>query len=170
MIRFDASSAFVMTLAVASALTTALWLNRLGDRGEAQAATMAPMVATAHGSAAQIIKSADGHFWAEAEIDGRAVRVMVDTGASVIALTRADAARLGFPLTDSDFTGSVQTASGTVPAAPIELASVAVAGARVDAVQALVVQEGLPHSLLGMSYLGRLSRFEATPTGLTLRP
>jgi aspartyl protease family protein len=171
MIRFDVSSAFVMTLAVASALTTAVWLNRLGDRGEAQAAAMpAPMIATAHGSTAQIIKSADGHFWAEAEIDGRAVRVMVDTGASVVALTRADAARLGFRLTEQDFTGSVQTASGAVGAAPIELASVAVAGARVDGVQALVVQDGLPHSLLGMSYLGRLSRFEATPTGLTLRP
>ena len=171
MIRFDVSSAFVMTLAVASALTTAVWLNRLGDRGEAQAATVtAPMIATAHGSTAQIIKSADGHYWAEAEIDGRAVRVMVDTGASVVALTRADAARLGFRLTEQDFTGSVQTASGAVGAAPIELASVAVAGARVDAVQALVVQDGLPHSLLGMSYLGRLSRFEATPTGLTLRP
>lgn len=171
MIRFDVSSAFVMTLAVASALTTAVWLNRLGDRGEAQAAAMpAPMIATAHGSPAQIIKSADGHYWAEAEIDGRAVRVMVDTGASVVALTRADAARLGFRLTEQDFTGSVQTASGAVGAAPIELASVAVAGARVDAVQALVVEDGLPHSLLGMSYLGRLSRFEATPTGLTLRP
>jgi len=167
MIRFDVSSAFVMTLAVASALTTAVWLNRLGDRGEAQAA---PVAAVAKGSDAQILKSADGHFWAEAEIDGRAVRVMVDTGASVVALTRTDAARLGFRLNDADFTGTVQTASGRVGAAPIELASVAVAGARVDAVQALVVQDGLPHSLLGMSYLGRLSRFEATPTGLTLRP
>ena len=37
-------------------------------------------------------------------------------------------------------------------------------------VEALVVEEGLAHSLLGMSYLGRLSRFEASPAGLTLRP
>ena len=45
-----------------------------------------------------------------------------------------------------------------------------VAGARVDRVEALVVEQGLEYSLLGMSYLGRLSRFEASPAGLTLRP
>ena len=53
---------------------------------------------------------------------------------------------------------------------PVELAAVSVAGARVERVQALVVEEGLAYSLLGMSYLGRLSAFEATPAGLTLRP
>jgi aspartyl protease family protein len=47
---------------------------------------------------------------------------------------------------------------------------VAVAGARVDRVEALVVERGLPHSLLGMSYLGRLSSFSASPSELTLRP
>ena len=62
------------------------------------------------------------------------------------------------------------TASGPVRAAPVELRAVAVAGARVDAVEALVVEDGLPHSLLGMSYLGRLSSFSATPSALTLRP
>ena len=45
-----------------------------------------------------------------------------------------------------------------------------VAGARVDRVEALVVEQGLEYSLLGMSYLGRLSAFSATPAGLTLRP
>ena len=64
----------------------------------------------------------------------------------------------------------MQTASGLARAAPVELAAVSVAGARVERVQALVVEEGLAYSLLGMSYLGRLSAFEATPAGLTLRP
>ena len=68
------------------------------------------------------------------------------------------------------FTGRVQTASGLASAAPVELEAVSVAGARVERVQALVVEEGLAYSLLGMSYLGRLSAFEATPAGLTLRP
>ena len=39
-----------------------------------------------------------------------------------------------------------------------------------DRVEALVVEQGLEYSLLGMSYLGRLSAFSATPAGLTLRP
>ncbi|RZJ74790.1 MAG: hypothetical protein EON88_37310, partial [Brevundimonas sp.] len=57
-----------------------------------------------------------------------------------------------------------------VAAAPVTLQTVSVAGARVEQVEALVVAEGLPHSLLGMSYLGRLSAFTATPAALTLRP
>lgn len=166
--RFDLSSAAVMALAVASALTTAWWMDQAGLRGSAQAAT--PVSAPATGAAAQVLKAADGHYWADADIDGRAVRVMVDTGASVVVLTPADAARLGLKLTAADFSGTVLTASGAVRAAPIRLEAVAVAGARVTSVEALVVEQGLPHSLLGMSYLGRLSSFSATPAGLTLRP
>lgn len=167
MIRFDASSAVVLTMAVASSLSAAWWLNHLDGRGRAEAA---PMVAAAHGTDAQVVRGADGHYWAQASIDGRAVRVMVDTGASVVALTPEDAARLGVEPQAADYNAVVQTASGPVDAAPVTLKHVAVAGARVDDVQALVVREGLAHSLLGMSYLGRLSRFEATPSGLTLRP
>ncbi len=166
--RFDLSSAAVMALAVASALTTAWWMDQAGLRGQAQAAT--PVPAAASGPAGQVLKAADGHYWAEADIDGRAVRVMVDTGASVVVLTPADAARLGVKLSPADFSGTVITASGPVRAAPVRLKTVAVAGARVTGVEALVVEQGLPHSLLGMSYLGRLSSFSATPAGLTLRP
>lgn len=159
-----------MALAVASALTTAWWLNHADARGQAHAATPAAVHAPAHGAPAQVLKAADGHYWADALIDGKAVRVMVDTGASVVVLTPADAARLGLRLRSGDFSATVITASGPVPAAPVALRTVAVAGARVEQVEALVVQRGLPHSLLGMSYLGRLSSFSATPVGLTLRP
>lgn len=167
--RFDLSSAAVMALAVASALTTAWWMDQAGLRGQAHASTPA-VSAPATGVPGQVLKAADGHYWAEADIDGRAVRVMVDTGASVVVLTPADAARLGLKLTPADFSGTVVTASGPVRAAPVQLHTVAVAGARVSAVEALVVEQGLPHSLLGMSYLGRLSSFSATRAGLTLRP
>ena len=166
--RFDLSSAAVLALAVASALTTAWWMDQAGLRGQAQAAT--PVYAPATGSPAQVLRAADGHYWAEADIDGHAVRLMVDTGASVVALTRSDADRLGLRLAADDFTAEVATASGAVRAAPVRLSAVAVAGARVDHVDALVVEQGLPHSLLGMSYLGRLSAFSATPSGLTLLP
>jgi len=168
--RFDLSSAAVMALAVASALTTAWWMDQAGLRGQAQAAPVPAVSTSATGAPAQVLKADDGHYWADALIEGRAVRVMVDTGASVVALTRDDAARLGLKLTADDFSGTVVTASGPVRAAPVELQAVAVAGARVDRVEALVVEAGLPHSLLGMSYLGRLSSFSATPVGLTLRP
>ncbi len=86
------------------------------------------------------------------------------------ALARGRAQELAGPFIAIPFTQTVETASGPVKAAPVDLEHVAVAGARVEDVRALVVEKGLPHSLLGMSYLGRLSAFEARPSGLTLRP
>jgi aspartyl protease family protein len=177
MIRIDFQSAAVMVMATASSLSVALWLTHADARNhEARAETV--VEAPAHvpsrpgvkSTAAQVTRAADGHYWAEARIDGRAVRVLVDTGASVVALTREDALRLGLKLSPADFSTSVQTASGPARAAAITLRSVAVAGAEVTDVQALVVEDGLSQSLLGMSYLGRLAAFEATPTALTLRP
>ena len=168
--RFDFSSLGVMSAAIASSLAVAFWLTHAGDVGQAHAEVAPVAMPAAAGRPGQVLKAADGHYWAEADIEGRAVRVLVDTGASVVALTRDDAVRLGHRLTPADFTATVVTAAGPARAAPIQLKAVAVAGARVEAVQALVVEQGLPHSLLGMSYLGRLSAFQATPEALTLRP
>ena len=127
-------------------------------------------VAEAPGSPASISKASDGHFWAEADVNGRQVRFLVDTGASAVALTVDDARRLGFDPHSLDYSYSVTTANGQTRAAAVKLASVSVAGARVADVDALVIESGLDASLLGMTYLGRLSRFEATRSSLILRP
>jgi aspartyl protease family protein len=161
-------------VALAGAVTTV---------GAAQAVTMltplakpkpqAAMVATvtpSPGQAAQITKGPDGHFWAEADVNGSRVRFLVDTGATAVALTAADAQRLGYQPKDLAYTYQVTTANGPARAAAVKLASVSVAGARVGDVDALVIEKGLDTSLLGMTYLGRLSRFEATRQALILRP
>jgi aspartyl protease family protein len=127
-------------------------------------------VQPASGQAAEVDKAADGHYWAEAAVSGHEVRFLVDTGASAVALTPADAERLGIDPSSLNYAYTVTTASGHAPAARIQLANVSVAGAEVDNVEAYVIQTGLEHSLLGMSYLGRLSQFEATKTALILRP
>jgi aspartyl protease family protein len=171
MVRIDTQSVVVLGFALMASFGTALTIRHLEGDGMAQAATpVAEAAVGASGTDAQVVKGADGHYWAEANIDGKAVRVLVDTGASVVALTRADALRLGVDPEPEAFTGKVQTASGVVRAAPVQLKTISVAGARVDRVEALVVEQGLGYSLLGMSYLGRLSAFSATPAGLTLRP
>ncbi len=122
------------------------------------------------GQDAEVPKGPDGHYWAEASVGGHQVRFLVDTGASAVALTPEDAQRLGIDPNTLTYAYTVTTASGHAPAARVQLASVAVAGAEVDNVDAYVIQSGLEHSLLGMSYLGRLSRFEATKSSLILRP
>jgi aspartyl protease family protein len=102
-----------------------------------------------------------GHFRVAARVDGRHLDFMVDTGASVVALTAKDAGRLGLRPLRGEFTAAVKTANGTVRAAPVQLASVDVGGLTIRDVSALVLPEGaLSENLLGLSYLSRLRRFE----------
>ena len=119
---------------------------------------------------AQVVKSADGHFWAEGAVDGTEVHFLVDTGATTVALTGDDAKRLGIDTQSLVFNVPVRTANGSTDAARVHLANISVGGARVEDVDAMVVPTGLTTSLLGMSYLGRLSGFEATPRALILKP
>ena len=118
---------------------------------------------------ASITKSADGHYWAEANVNGSAVRFLVDTGATAVSLSPEDARRLGFDPATLTYGYKVTTASGEARAAKVQLNSVSVGGARVEAVDAYVIEKGLDQSLLGMTYLGRLATFQATPTGMILR-
>jgi aspartyl protease family protein len=121
-------------------------------------------------TAAEVTKARDGHYWAQAEVNGHWIRCLIDTGASVVALTPADAQRLGLDANSLKYDTPLNTANGLTHAARVDLDYVSVSGARVEKVPAVVVHDGLTASLLGMSYLGRLSRFEATPTALILRP
>lgn len=121
-------------------------------------------------NAASIAKASDGHYWAEADVNGARVRFLVDTGASAVALTLEDARRLGIATDRLDYSYKVMTASGEARAASVTLGRVSVAGTHMNDVQALVIEEGLESSLLGMTYLGRLASFEATRTALILRP
>ena len=122
------------------------------------------------GVSGAVMKARDGHFWAEAEVNGAPVRFLVDTGATVVALTPADAERLGFDLDELHYVSSVVTAGGKTRAASVKLDWVEVGGARLENVEALVIEKGLDASLLGMSYLGRLSSFQATRQAMILSP
>jgi len=137
----------------------------LAHRGE-KLETTAMVV---EGSATSINKSADGHFWAEARVNGGSVLFLVDTGASVVALTPSDAQKAGFDLRTLKYTAPIDTAAGRIMAAPLKLDLVAVGNVTVRNVRAVVIREGLPQSLLGMSYLGELQKVEASRSMLILR-
>ncbi len=161
--------AIILAVAVTASLATAKAMARYtGIDASSAAQANAPMALAPTTTA--IFKSRDGHYWAATEVDGHWIHCLVDTGATTMALTASDAARLGLNPASLHYTLAVNTAAGQTWAAPVELARVSVAGAPVDHVAAMVVKSGLSSSLLGMSYLGRLSKFEATPTTLILRP
>jgi aspartyl protease family protein len=118
---------------------------------------------------ATIAKDAYGHFQAQARVDGRDIGFMVDTGATVIALTESDAARVGIRPFKADYTRKVTTANGTAMAAPARLASIDIGGVVVRDVDALVMPDSvLSQNLLGMAFLSRLKRFEYSNGRLVL--
>ena len=100
-----------------------------------------------------IARDARLQYLTTATINGRGVRVLVDTGANLVALSSAQANTLGIDY----FAGEpsrVETASGVTGAYAITLRSVSVGGIQVDSVPAMVVEGDYPTTvLLGMSYL-----------------
>lgn len=116
-----------------------------------------------------ITKDSRGHFQANGRVDGRRLDFMVDTGASVIALTESSAAQVGIRPLRSDYNAPVSTANGTVKAARARLASVDIGGLEVRDVDAMVLPDNvLSENLLGLSYLSRLRRFEYSNGRLVL--
>jgi aspartyl protease family protein len=148
------------------------WLDRGTKAPSKPPETKSAVAASPASSAARIIsigRDHRGHFQAHGRVDGRQVSFMVDTGASVIALTERDADRLGIRPSRNAFTAAVQTANGVVRAAPVTLNSVDIGGLVVRDVRALVVSgRGLNENLLGLSYLTRLKRFEYSNNKLVL--
>jgi len=110
-----------------------------------------------------------GHFVVEATVDGVDVRFLVDTGASDVVLSPADAERLGFDLKKLDYTRRFETANGMVVGAPVRLGRVAIGPVAVADVRATVNGAPMQNSLLGMSFLGRLSGYQVSRDTLVLR-
>lgn len=117
----------------------------------------------------ELLASANGHFEAEADINGRSIPLLVDTGASMVVLTYEDANRAGVFVSDNDFTAQSRTANGIARNAVVTLHEVCVESVCVRNVKAMVAEPGRLHvSLLGMTYLGRLARIDMQPGRLVL--
>jgi aspartyl protease family protein len=114
-------------------------------------------------------RAADRQFWIDATVDGGAIRFLVDTGASGVVLTKADAQRLGFRLDDLRFTHTFRTANGTTRGASVHLDRVVIGPLVFDNVEAWVNEGDLGDSLLGISLLERLGSVEIRNDTLTIR-
>ena len=105
-------------------------------------------------------RSRDGHYYLTLNLNGTDVRFIVDTGATDVVLTQADAARIGIDPDSLRFTGIARTANGTVRTAPVRLDVVRLEGFTDRGIGAFVNEGALDTSLLGMGYLERFDRIE----------
>lgn len=121
------------------------------------------------GGTVQLDRSGDSHFYADTEVDGTNVRMMVDSGASIVALTRRDAEAIGIDVDRLPVSGTARTAGGEVPMRSVMLDRVEVDGLEVRQVEAAVVDADMGVSLLGQSFLSKLDAVNVEGDTMTLR-
>lgn len=121
------------------------------------------------GRSTRIAADGRGHFVATARLNGRSADVLVDTGATTVAINESMARRIGVKLAKADFKYKVRTANGETLAAGIVIDAIEIGRVRAENVEAAVLQdEALDGILLGMSFLNKLKSFEVANGSLVL--
>lgn len=133
----------------------------------------APAVsASSSGGPRMVALQADGrgHFMTDIRINNQFIKTMVDTGASVVALTAEDARKIGVLASHSDGTSMVSTANGVVRVSRVRIPELRLQSLVIRDVEAVVMPAGaMPVTLLGMSFLKRLGSFEMQGKTLVLK-
>ncbi len=122
-----------------------------------------------YGRKAKLPMDNRGHFITDAKMNNRVVEVLIDTGATSVAINKTTARRLGINLKPSDFKFEVNTANGKTKAASATIEKIQIGRVTVRDVQAAVLDDkALNSTLLGMSFLSQLKSFEVKNRELLL--
>jgi aspartyl protease family protein len=112
----------------------------------------------------------DGSFAFDAVVNGTHVRMLFDTGASVVGLRAEDAERLGISVSGLNYSAKIKTANGTAEVAPVMIDTMIIGNISLRNVAGFVAKQGtLPQNLLGQTFLARLSGFNVENNLLVLR-
>lgn len=113
-------------------------------------------------------RAADGHFYADVTIDGTSAQMLVDTGASMVALTGEDAEAIGVEWNEADIRPVARGANGAVYGVSVMLERVQLGQLEAQNVEAVVIPQGLGISLLGQSFLSKIERVEMADDTMVL--
>lgn len=132
------------------------------------AADLVPQLGIERGESITFRARNDGHFLVEAAVNGTPINFVVDSGATDVVLSPRDAERLGFELQALRFDKVHRTANGLVRGAPVRLGKVSIGPITLTDVRASVNGAAMETSLLGMSFLARLSAWRVEGDRITL--
>lgn len=110
----------------------------------------------------------NGHFHVTAYVNGAPIEFVVDTGATIVALSESDARAAGLAFSSEEFQPIARTASGIANGKAVTLPKVSIEGKDVPEVDAMIIQ-GAEVSLLGQSYLARISGVQMNGDTMVLR-
>ncbi|NNC72193.1 MAG: TIGR02281 family clan AA aspartic protease [Sphingomonadaceae bacterium] len=114
-------------------------------------------------------RASDGHFYADAQINGRPVHMLIDTGASSVVLSRRDAQRIGIDVGKQGFTQRASTAGGEIAIMPVTLNMMSLGSLTERNIPAFVANGDLRVSLVGQSFLERVDSVEIAGGQIRLR-
>lgn len=140
-------------------------LDRLGPGGQT-APTAGP--ADEAWNRIDIAAGGDGHFVLTAQVEGVPIPFLVDSGATMVVLSPDAARRIGLARGRLRYDQRVQTANGPARVAPVRLREVRIGQLAQRDVEASVIETPMQLSLLGMSFLSRLDRWEVRDGRLSL--
>jgi aspartyl protease family protein len=126
--------------------------------GDAPASVGGAGGASPRGDRIVLTAGGGGHFVTQGAINGRATQFLVDTGATSVAMSVAEAERLGIAYRQGRV-ARASTANGVTTMYQVKLASVRIGDVEVYDVDAAVLPASMPHILLGNSFL---TRFQMT--------
>jgi len=143
---------------------------RPGRSAAAPPASMAPSSQDGYGGHEIVIeRKADGHFYADAMVNGQLVRFLVDTGATKVALTSKDARHIGLQFSPGEFDVVAKGASGDVRGKLVTIDRIALGHVEATRVPGAIIDDGLDISLLGQSFLSRIGSVRIVDDRMTLR-
>lgn len=147
--------------------------TRFGPRADAPAAPPQAAAETrghpVKGVSELVLRAgANGHFTVNAMVNGTSISFLIDTGASSIYLTPADAARLGWTPSRLTFSERYESAAGEVAAAPVTLRSLRIGQLELYDLPASVGEQPATMSLLGMTFLKQFDSYQVRGDRLIL--
>jgi aspartyl protease family protein len=131
-------------------------------------AKLFPEAGVTQGSTLRIPMGPDGHFWVRAQVNGREVRFLIDSGASTTALS-ASAAQAAGIADEGGFGAAIDTANGVVIARRVHIGRLAVGPIVRRDVAAVTAPEFGETNVLGMDFLSSLGGWGVEGKSLVLR-
>lgn len=164
-------SALIWLVVMAGLVGVYAYRTPLESAGREMLSVLLPGRAITDGDRVVVRRAYGGQFVVRGNVDGAPIDFLFDTGASLVVLSAADAVRAGYDPATLDYRVPVMTAGGMTEVAPIRIGEIAVGGINMPRVRAAVARPGdLDTSLLGMTFLNRLTAYEVRRDRLVLTP
>ena len=134
-----------------------LQLSRMDPRFELAIPELGLPEQVVEGSETRIKRAPDGHYWLRAEINGHPANFLVDTGATLTAVSSETAEAAGLEPREGSLPVRMQTANGSVAADMTTIDELRFGNVAARGLDAIIAPGLGPTNVIGMNLLSRLA-------------